>query len=268
MTFLRRSVAVRLLVSASAPAHTSSALAASPPIPAGAVIFLHGSGDTGAGLQRFLGRLPFVKSLENAGVRVEYPSAVPIPYTYFGGQKMSVWFDRQAMDPTSPEQTKSVEASCTQLEEILDRLVTSGVPARRIAIGGFSMGGGIALQTALRSKHAVGGVFAMSSYLCDDAAIFPVLARLEHEGEGPRTTMPRIWMAHGAADTFVRPEWGEATAKRLRGYGLEVSWRSYVHMQHELRQDELDDLDKWLTPLVLPQSNTSGAASPREELRQ
>lgn len=158
---------------------------------------------------------------------------------------MSVWYDRKGMEPTSPEQTKSVEASCAQLEAVLDRLVASGVPPATIAIGGFSMGGGIAIQAALRSKHNLGGVFALSSYLCDDAAVF---ATLENRPRGG----PRIWMAHGAADRFVRPEWGQATAARLRGYGLEVSWRSYAGMQHELRLDELDDLDRWLSPLVRP----------------
>ena len=67
---------------------------------------------------------------------------------------MSVWFDRYAMEPSSPERTESVEASCSQLEMLLDDVVASGVAPSRILIGGFSMGGGIALQTALRSKHA------------------------------------------------------------------------------------------------------------------
>lgn len=216
-------------------------------------------------MQRFMSRLPFVQSLENAGVHVEYPTATPIPYTLFGGRPMSIWFDRLAMEPKSAEQTESVEASCMQLETVLDRLVSSGVPPAKIAIGGFSMGGGIALQTALRSKHDIGGVFAMSSYLCEDAAIYANMANIAEDGM-KRPMMPRIWMAHGASDTFVRPEWGEATAKRLRGYGLDVSWQSYPRMRHELRQDELDDLDKWLTPLVLPQMSGAAASSPREEL--
>ena len=73
-------------------------------------------------------------------------------------------------------------------------------------------------------------------------------------------------------ESLVRQAWGEATATRLRGYGLEVSWQSYAGMRHELRQDELDDLDRWLSPLVLPgggerPSAASGAMPPREELR-
>ena len=145
-------------------------------------------------------------------------------------------------------------------------LVASGVPPAKIAIGGFSMGGGIALQTALRSKHDLGGVFAMSSYLCDDAAIFAAM-----DDKRVPAKRSRVWMAHGTADDFVLPAWGEATAEKLRGYGLDVSWRGYARMRHELRQDELDDLDRWLSPLVLPQDETSKrphSPAPRDELRR
>ena len=177
---------------------------------------------------------------------------------------MSVWFDRRAMDPRSPEQTESVEASCNQLEAVLDRIVASGVPPSRIAIGGFSMGGGIALQTALRSKHDIGGVFAMSSYLCDEAAVYASMEASDKRA----MRKPRLWMAHGAADDFVRPEWGEATATRLRGYGLEVTWRSYAQMRHELRQDELDDLSEWLSPLIIPRASETESGIRKEELRR
>ena len=50
--------------------------------------------------------VPFVRAFEEAGVQVQYPSAVPRPYTLFGGRTTSVWFDRRAMDPRSPEQTE------------------------------------------------------------------------------------------------------------------------------------------------------------------
>ena len=140
----------------------------------------------------------------------------------------------------------------------MDRLVASGVPPAKIAIGGFSMGGGIAIQAALRSKYDLGGAFALSSYLCDDAAIYEALAG-EHPALGPR-----IWMAHGESDNFVRPSWGEATAKRLRGYGIEVAWRSYPGVQHELTREELDELNGWLAPLVLPAPQAQPTTVPVE----
>ena len=220
----------------------------------GAIIFLHGSGDNGNNFKRWIGAESFVKQLEAQGVRMEFPSAVPRPYTLYGGRTESVWFDRLDMEPTSPEQTASVEQSVTQLDDLIDSLIASGVPASHIAIGGFSMGGGIALQTALRSKHALAGVFAMSSYMCENAAVYKLL---QESVAAARKPPLRIWMAHGANDDFVLPEWGEATAKKLTTYGLEVSWRTYPRLRHQLRSDELDDLNAFLAPLVLASSQTT-----------
>jgi phospholipase/carboxylesterase len=222
-----------------------------------AIVFLHGSGDNGPNFKRWIGLQAFVKKLAAEGVHVEFPTAVPISYTLFRGRKESVWFDRLEMDPSSPEQTASVEQSVGQLESLLDDLVASGVLPSRIAIGGFSMGGGIALQTALRSKHALAGVFAMSSYMCDDAAVYRLL---EEPSWSARSPPLRIWMAHGANDDFVLPAWGQSTAKRLSAVrGLEVSWRTYPRLRHELRSDELDDLNAFLTPLVLVAQGQAGS---------
>ena len=225
---------------------SAAASAATPPTAhVGAVVFLHGSGDNGPNFQRWIGAESFVKALVDKGVHTEFPSARPIPYTVAGGQMSSVWFNRLAMEPSSPEQTRTVEDSVAQIESLLDELVAAGIPSSRIAVGGFSMGGGIALQTALRSKHALAGVFAMSSYMCDDAAVYSQLRSTPRSGLN-------IWMAHGADDDFVLPEWGQATAKALKAFeGLEVSWRAYPRLHHELRSDELVDLNEWLAPLVL-----------------
>ena len=106
-----------------------------------ALIFLHGSGDTGEGVRAWLSQLGFVAECERAGLSVETPSATPRPYKLAGGRVMSVWYDRNGLLPTAEEHLASVEASCAELENIVSKLVVSGTPAERIVIGGFSMGG-------------------------------------------------------------------------------------------------------------------------------
>jgi len=112
------------------------------------------------------------------------------------------------------------------------------VPASRIAIGGFSMGGGIALQAALRSKRRFAGVFALSSYLCKNAAVYGRLAaaldRLavaaSDDEDAALLSLP-IFMRHGAADKFILPAWGGRICspagnlglKRQCGYGTRIS---------------------------------------------
>ena len=107
----------------------------------GAVIFLHGSGDTGPGVRGWLSQLGFVRAFEGAGMSVETPSATPRPYKLAGGRVMSIWYDRNGLPPSAKEHLESVEASCEELEGIVNKLVASGTPARRIVLGGFSMGG-------------------------------------------------------------------------------------------------------------------------------
>ena len=209
----------------------------------GAVVFLHGSGDNGANFRAAMSAEPLVRNLQARSVRFEFPSANPIRYT-IAGHVESVWFDRLAMEPSSPEQTETVERSVEQVELVIDDLVASGVPPSRVAVGGFSMGGGLALQLALRTKHGLAGVFSLSSYMCDRAK---ALRELEDGRRGPAASVPRIWMAHGADDDFVLPSWGKATSEALGGLGVDVSWREYAGLGHSLRgADELADLEDFL----------------------
>ena len=99
----------------------------------------------------------------------------------------------------------------------------------------------------------------MSSYLCEQAKVYELLDRSHPPNELPRalanslaSQRPRVWMAHGARDGFVLPQWGEATSEKLREAGLEVEWQTYAGLRHSLRQDELEDLSRWMAPIVLP----------------
>ncbi|EOD30085.1 hypothetical protein EMIHUDRAFT_203543 [Emiliania huxleyi CCMP1516] len=70
--------------------------------------------------------------MERAGVRVLFPSAEPIAYR---GSTTTAWYDRTELPPTAAEETTSVENS-----------------VGRLVVGGFSQGGGIALQLAYRGS--------------------------------------------------------------------------------------------------------------------
>ena len=220
----------------------------------GAVIFLHGSGDTGAGFRQWIGRESFVEALRRKGVRTEFPSATPIAYSLTGARD-SVWFDRVGgMAPSNPEQTDSVERSATQINALINKLVAEDIPSEKIAVGGFSMGGGMAIQAALRSQHTLAGIFTMSSYLCDDAAIYKRLETRGNSDEGESVSLrdlPPIWMAHGEKDDFVLPGWGQATSQRLKALRLDVKFTTYPGLHHEFNASELEDLNEWLSPLVL-----------------
>lgn len=199
LTLVGSSSALRIMAAQIAGPTTSSVL-----------IWCHGSGDTGPGAQAYVEAVtpaPVLQTL--SGIRFVYPTAEPRSYALAGGALSSVWFDRVAgMAPSNPEHTQSVEESAARLNSLIDQLVTSGVPSEQIVLGGFSMGGGISLQTAARSPHRLGAVFALSSYLCDDSRLWQKL-QLGQEGTATDATpfsrgLVPVYMAHGSADDFVR----------------------------------------------------------------
>lgn len=165
-------------------------------------------------------------------------------------------------------QEASIAASCARIEKVADRLIKRGVPASRIAIGGFSMGGGIALQAALRSKRRYAGVFALSSYLCDNAAVYQRLAAAQDrlkiaasDDEDAALLALPVFMRHGAADKFILPVWGEASATQLAALGLNVNAGMVPGLAHDMADGEVEELTAWLLQVL-----TGSAMASREEL--
>ncbi|CAE7853016.1 LYPLAL1, partial [Symbiodinium necroappetens] len=211
-----------------------------------AVVFLHGSGDSGAGLKAYLRAVDggdLLDELAVQGIKTYWPDSGVHPYTLAGGESMPIWYDRKGLPPTAPEDTASVEKSVHILVKLLDKVRADGVPANRIVIGGFSMGGGIALQLALRHPTKIAAAFVLSSFMCDDVAAYALL-------QTPPSVDVPILMMHGEADWFIRPVWGKDTAARLKDAGLNVDFVSIPGLRHEISRKEIALLRNWLWNLL------------------
>lgn len=96
------------------------------------------------------------------------------------------------------------------------------VNRRRVGIGGFSAGAGLALWLGLTNGNLFDSVIALSP------------------GGGlpeARTGRPRIFLAHGTADDVIPIEHGgDAVARDLRGDGYELTYRRF-RGGHRPRQD-------------------------------
>ena len=212
-----------------------------------AVLFLHGLGFTGNETRLWLeqsdsGRT-FGAAMARAGVRMFFPSATDIPYTLAGGRTMSAWYDRTGLPPTAAEHQPSVDASVAQLEETVDALAREGIPPSRVAVGGFSQGGGIALQLAYRGSATgslLAGVFVLSSYANDDS---PMWAALDADGDRRR---PPLFQRHGAADDYILASWGEVTAAKLQSRSVAVDFAKEPRLGHQMSDRSLTELSGWL----------------------
>ncbi len=203
------------------------------PAPTAAVIWLHGLGADGHDFEPVV---PHLLWPDAPAIRFVFPHAETRPVTVNGGMRMRAWYDIVSLDSDRNHDAAGIRQSMEQTQELIAQEVERGIPAQRIVLAGFSQGGAIAIQVALRQQPALAGLMALSTYMlradelkaeANQAADFPAL------------------VAHGKADPVVPMAMGEQAAKILRELGCDVNWRTY-DMQHSVSMEEISDISAWL----------------------
>jgi phospholipase/carboxylesterase len=203
------------------------------PEPRHCVIWLHGLGADGNDF------VPIVEQLElgGAAIRFVFPHAPLQPVTINGGYVMRAWYDIGYEDLSLKEDERGVRESQHAIEALIGRERERGIAAERIVLAGFSQGGAIALQTALRHPVALAGVLALSTYL-------PIPEKLEAERSAVNAHVP-VFMAHGTEDPIVPLKLAQSSCKRLLVLGYAVEWHEY-EMPHTVCPEEIDAIGAWL----------------------
>ena len=124
--------------------------------PQAAVIWLHGLGADGHDFEPIVPELALPRP-----VRFVFPHAPVRPVTINQGMRMRAWYDIYQFGG-GPEDEAGIRASQGLLEALIKE---QNLPASRIVLAGFSQGGAIVLQTALRHAERLAGVLALSTYL-------------------------------------------------------------------------------------------------------
>jgi phospholipase/carboxylesterase len=200
--------------------------------PVGSVIWLHGLGADGHDFEPIVPELRLPADLP---LRFVFPHAPVRPVTINGGMAMRAWYDIISLDSEGRADADGVRESTAILEALVDREIERGMSADRIVIAGFSMGGAIAVHTALHTGRKLAGLMALSTYL-------PVPE--EVAGSTGSRDLP-VFMAHGTYDPVVLHQWGKASAEGLVAAGFSVEWHDYP-MQHGVCPDEIEDIRTWL----------------------
>ena len=200
-----------------------------------AVIWLHGLGADGHDFG------PIVPELRlGLPVRFVFPHAPVRPVTINGGMAMRAWYDILGFDRQAKEDAAGIRASAAAVTELIERELARGIASNRIVLAGFSQGGAIALQTALREPRPLAGVLALSTYL-------PLAATLAAERSEANAGIP-IFMAHGTADTVLPLSLAESSRRSLEGLGYAVDWHAYS-MPHSVCVEEIGAIGAWLAAL-------------------
>jgi phospholipase/carboxylesterase len=200
------------------------------PNPAATVIWLHGLGADGHDFE------PIVPELRLARpVRFVFPHAPMRPVTINQGMRMRAWYDIFQFG-AGPEDDAGVRASQKLVEELI-----AEEKGKKIILAGFSQGGAIALQTALRHPERLSGVMALSTYL-------PLSATLEKERSPANHDVP-IFMAHGKFDDIIPIDKAKRSREILEKLGYPVTWKEYA-MPHSVCPEEIGDISKFLVNLL------------------
>jgi len=203
--------------------------------PRAAVIWLHGLGADGHDFE------PIVPELRlKQAVRFVFPHAPVQPVTINQGMRMRAWYDIFQFGG-GREDDKGIRASQQLIEKMIADEVKKGIPESKIVLAGFSQGGAIALQTALRYPKPLAGVMALSTYL-------PIAATLAAERAAPNAQVP-IFMAHGAYDDIIPIQRARDSKNFLEKLGYRIAWHEYP-MPHSVCGEEVREISAFLTRLL------------------
>jgi phospholipase/carboxylesterase len=205
-----------------------------PTAPDAAVIWLHGLGADGFDFVPIVEELRLPSTL---AVRFIFPQARPRPVTINNGFVMRAWYDITSLGPDRVEDEAGIRQSAAVVRGYIEKENARGIASERIVIAGFSQGGAIAFQAALRYPQRLGGVMALSTYL-------PLRESLVKEATPENRDVP-ILICHGVRDPMVPAALGTASRDLLQSFGYPVEWKTYP-MEHSVCMEEVLDISKWL----------------------
>jgi phospholipase/carboxylesterase len=207
------------------------------PDPAAAVIWLHGLGADGHDFEPIVPELGLPAAL---AVRFVFPNAPLRPVTINMGMRMRAWYDVVQLGGGAEDEA-GIRSSQGLLEQLISRETSRGIPHDKIVLAGFSQGGAIALQTALRQHKRLAGVLALSTYL-------PLPGTLEKERAAANSGLA-IFMAHGQYDDMIPILRAAQSRDALQALGYAPEWREYP-MPHSVCPEEIADIAAFLVRIL------------------
>jgi predicted esterase len=128
---------------------------------------------------------------------------------------------------------------------LVAQVAAAGIPAARLAVGGFSQGACLALEFVARQPTRYGAVIAFSG-----GVIGPLDAPRPVPPAGRSLGGTPVFLGCGDRDGHIPVEAVEASASVLTGLGGAVDLRLYPGMGHTINPDELEAARALLTALL------------------
>jgi phospholipase/carboxylesterase len=204
--------------------------------PDASILWLHGLGADGSDFAPIVDELALPLA-----IRFIFPHAPSMPVTVNGGYVMPAWYDIYSQDIAGNQDEAGIRSAQSMLTALIEREKSRGVRPERIVLAGFSQGGAIALQTALRYPNRLAGVITLSTYL-------PLESSLAKEMSEANRDLP-VFMAHGRYDTVIPKQAAEISRNKLKLVGYKVEWHEYP-MMHSVCAEEIRDIRRFLLQIL------------------
>ncbi len=202
--------------------------------PGASLIVLHGLGADGNDFVPLCHEL----RLEAVGpLRFVFPHAPIQPVTINNGMRMRAWYDIVSLGGERREDEAGLRASQAEVEALIVRERSRGIPAERIVLMGFSQGCAMTLMTGLRHGERLAGLVGLSGYL-------PLAGQTAAERHPANADTP-LFLAHGRHDPVIPLARAVASRDALLALGQPLEWHDYP-MEHSVSPAELADLNRWL----------------------
>ena len=140
------------------------------------------------------------------------------------------WYPYSFLEPVEKNEPR-LSYALEICEEMVERLLNTGIPKRQIVLAGFSQGACLVAEYAVRNAERYGGLLIFTGGL-----IGPPGAHWEYEGSFGGTP---VFLGTSDVDEFVPEERVRESARVFERMGATVTLRVYPSMDHVVNDDEI-----------------------------
>lgn len=189
-----------------------------------AAVLLHGRGGTAQDI------LALAEVLPQEGIAYLAPQAA--------GQ---TWYPNSGFIPVEANEPY-VSSAFETVAGLLSRIADAGIPAERVALGGFSQGACLAAEFVARHPRRYGGLFVLSG-----ALLGPVDSPRDYPGSLDGTP---VYVGGANRDSWVTEHQLRLTARVLGDLGAAVQVEVRQDSAHTIRQTEIAQVSALVAGLL------------------
>jgi len=151
--------------------------------------------------------------------------------------------------PGAPPDMEAMGKAADRLMRFVDAAIERyPIDRRKLIVMGFSQGGVMAYNLAIRHPERFAALVALSTWFPEELA--------EHAGNRDALAQLPVLVQHGRADNMIEISKARQSVERLRPFKLPLVYREYDG-GHEITMDAIQDLsaflmEKVIQPVIMP----------------